>query len=646
MGKQEKLTMHTANIADANYSALARMFPNAVTETVDENGEVIRAIDADVLAQEINTSVVSGKEERYQFTWPDKKKSVLLANEPLAATLRPCREESVNFDNTENLYIEGDNLDVLKLLRETYLNRIKMVYIDPPYNTGNNLIYRNDFTQNINDYSEISGELDDDRNRLVYNRESNGRFHTDWLNMMYPRLRVARDLLSEEGYIVMAIDDNEVYNLKIIADEIFGIANYIGTIVTRCNPQGRGKNNIDPNHEYHLVYSKNFTKLPLLRIEKSSNEKKYGYLMRSGTNSRKYERPNRFYPMLEKNGIISTIKKDEYSKIYSKEKGFDEVFINYLREKYEVLGYQFILPISKDGEEKVWQRVYERVSLECKNYILDKGQIKVPAESDRTPTSLWTDEKYSNVSYGTNSLKSLFGIGSIPFDFSKSIYTVKDLISLNTSDNDIILDFFSGSATTAHSVMQLNAEDTGKRKFIMIQLPEVTDENSEAYKAGYKNICEIGKERIRLAGTKIKEETSLNQQVLDTGFRVFKLDSSNMKKVYYTPEAYLQMGFNLEGFVDNIKPDRSDEDLLFQAMLDLGIPLSAKIEQDGKTFSIDEDYLIACFDRFDTSMITQIAQKKPYYAVFRDSSFVNDSALVNVEQTFNTYSPSTIRRVL
>ncbi len=357
--------------------------------------------------------------------------------------------------------------------------------------------------------------------------------------------------------------------------------------------------------------------------------------------------------MLEKNGIISDIAEDEFQKIYSKVNSFDESFIMHLKEKYEVLGYNVIFPIASNGEEKVWQRVYERVRYECKNYIYENGQIKVPAEDERTPISLWIDEKYSNVSYGTNNLKVLFDMGSIPFDFSKSIFTVKDFISLNTRENDIIMDFFSGSATTAHAVMQLNAEDGGNRKFIMVQLPESTESNNEACKfldniGRPHTICEIGKERIRRAGAKIKEEHKDKEGIenLDIGFRVLKLDSSNMKEVYYTPEDYAQMGFNLEGFMDNIKPDRSDEDLLFQVMLDLGIPLSAKISQDGKVFYVNDNYLIACFDKVDTDTITEIAKKQPYYAVFRDSSFLNDSALVNVEQVFKTYSPSTIRRVL
>ena len=642
----DRLKMHTPDKVEENFKKLVELFPNAVTETIDQNGKVVRTIDADVLKQEINTHVVSGKEERYQFTWPDKSKSVLLANSPIAASLRPCREESVDFDKTENLYIEGDNLDVLKLLRETYLNRVKMIYIDPPYNTGNNLIYFNDFTQSMDNYLEISNQIDQERKNLVQNKESNGRFHTDWLNMIYPRLKVSRDLLTEEGYIVIAIDDNEVHNLRTIADEIFGVSNFVGTIVTRCNPQGRGKNNIDPTHEYHLIYAKNINNMPLLRLSKDENGVGYGYLMRSGTNSRKNERPNRFYPMLEKQGEISVISESEYLEIYSKKCGFDEKHLYGLKNKYEALGYNFILPISKDGEEKVWQRVYERVSQECHTYIYDNGQIKIPLQTERTPISLWTDEKYSNVAYGTNNLKALFESNSIPFDFSKSIFTVKDIISLNTVSQDIILDYFSGSATTAHAVIKLNAEDGGNRKYIMVQLPEVCAEDSEAYKAGYKNICEIGKERIRRAGSKIKEEAGLTAQDLDIGFRVLKLDNSNMKDVYYTPEEYFKMGYNLDGFKDNIKEDRTDEDLLFQVMLDLGIPLSAKIKKEEGIFYVDDNYLIAYFDKVETDTITKIAKQKPQYAIFKDSSFINDSALVNFEQIFKTYSPNTETRVL
>lgn len=611
-------------------------------------GGVKRTVDFDILRQELSGNVVEGPDERYQFTWPDKKKAILAANAPINKTLRPCREESVDFDTTENLYIEGDNLEVLKLLQETYLGKVKVVYIDPPYNTGNNLIYKNDFSIDQTSYLKNSGQKDDLGNCLTVNLESNGRFHTDWLNMIYPRLKLAKDLLIDSGYIVIAIDDNECYNLKKILDEIFGENNYIGTIVSRSNPQGRNKNNIDPVHEYHLIYSKNYLSMPLLKIKKENGDNQYGYLMRSGTNSRKEERPNRFYPMLAKNNSVFVITQEEYKKIYSSITGFNNEWIAELKNKYEVQGYTFILPIARNGEEKVWQRKFERVSQEYKSYLYENGQIKIPAETVRTPISLWYEEKYSNVSYGTNRLKTLFD-GKNIFDFSKSIFTVKDLISLQSYSTDVIVDLFPGSATTAHAVMQLNAEDGGKRKFIMVQLPEACAENSEAFKAGYKNICEIGKERIRRAGKKIKEDNPLTTQDLDVGFRVLKCDSSNMQDVYYTPQEY--MNKNIEMFVDNVKPDRTAEDLLFQVMLDLGTPLSSKIMQKqiaGKTvYDVAGGHLLACFDENITDeVITAIAKEQPSYFVMRDNSLADDSVAINFEQIFATYSPNTERRVL
>ena len=646
----EKLNMQTHNLAEYKLKKLQELFPNAVTEVMNENGEIEKAIDKDVLMQEISSKVVEGREERYQFTWPDKKQSILAANAPISKTLRPCRNESKNFDTTENLYIEGDNLEVLKLLQETYLGKIKMIYIDPPYNTGSNLIYKNDFKILEDDYSEKSGQFDEQGYQLFENPESNGRFHTDWLNMIYPRLKLARNLLNSTGYIVVAIDDNEVYNLKKICDEVFGEPNFIGTIITRCNPQGRNKNNIDPVHEYHLVYSKNIDKLPLLKIKKINSYDEYRNLMRSGTNSRKNERPNRFYPLLVSNDKIEMIREDEYTKIYSKELGFNEQFIDSLRYKYEKLGYKFILPISKDGEEKVWQRTFDRVLREFTTYVYKNGQIKVPVSNDRTPTTLWIEDRYSNVSNGTNSLKKMFE-DKIFFDFSKSKYTVKDFISLNSNQQDIILDFFSGSATTAEAVMQLNAEDGGNRKYIMVQLSEQTDEKSQAYKAGYKNICEIGKERIRRAGEKILEENKEKENIdkLDVGFRVLKTDSSNMKDVYYSPEN-TEQSF-LDNLEDNIKEDRTQEDLLFQVMLDLGVPLSSNIEveqiEDAKVFKVEDRFLVACFDgAISDEVVKQIADMKPFYAVFRDMSMKNDSVAVNFEQIFESISPETIRKVL
>lgn len=647
----DKLHMQTRDLANEKYEKLKDLFPNAITETIDEEGNVIRAIDKDILTQEISTQVVEGREERYQFTWPDKRQAIVAANAPISKTLRPCREESLNFDETENLYIEGDNLEVLKLLQETYLGKIKMIYIDPPYNTGNNLIYKNDFSKLKSDYIEESGQKDEEGNFLFQNTESNGRFHTDWLNMIYPRLKLARNLLTEDGYITVAIDDNELYNLKKIMDELFGETNYIGTIVTRSNPQGRNKNNIDPVHEYHLVYAKNFISLPLFRIKKNDmNGKKYRSLMRSGTNSRKVERPFRFYPMLAKNGMVNVIKKDEYQKIYSHSTGFNERFLVELRNKYEAQGYEFILPIARNGEEKVWQREYNRVSNEYKTYIYDKGQIKVPIASDRTPISLWSEDRYSNVSNGTNRLKRIFDNNSF-FDFSKSVYTVMDLISLNTEKDDIILDFFSGSGTTADAVMNLNNLDGNRRRFIMVQLAEKTDESSNEFKSGFENICEIAKERIRRVGMDILDGNHDKECIknIDVGFRVLKTDSSNMKNIFYSPAQTEQS--LLDMFSDNIKEDRTPEDLLFQVMLDLGISLSSDIERemidDKEVFILEDGFLIACFDKNITEeTVKAIAEKEPYYAVFRDSSMANDSVAANFEQIFENMSAQTVRKVL
>lgn len=627
MEKQEKLTMHTANIADANFIALAKMFPNAVTETIDENGEVVRAIDADVLEQEINTKVVSGKEERYQFTWPDKKKSVLLANAPIAATLRPCREESVDFDNTENLYIEGDNLDVLKILRETYLNRVKMIYIDPPYNTGNDFIYEDDFAEDTGEFLRRDGQYDEQGNSLTTNIDSNGRFHTDWLNMMYPRLRVARDLLIEEGVIFISIDDNEVENLKKICNEIFGKKNFIGEVIRKTKSMTADNGNgFNLQHENLMIYAKNKNKVYLLGKEKKfqhysnpDNDPNGDWC--SGDPSAKSGGDTTYFP----------IKNPYTNKVDYPPKGRYWAFSQSTLKSYIERGK---IKFKENHGENERGFIFKR-------YKNDATNIYKPVNS-----LFAVENDFMNQS-ATTELQKLFE--EAIFSYPKPTMYIYELVKCSCNgESDIIIDFFSGSATTAHAAMQLNAEDGGNRKFIMVQIPELCDEKSEAYKAGYKNICEIGKERIRRAGAKIKEENKDKEGIenLDTGFRVLKLDSSNMKEVYYTPEEYSQMGFNLDGFIDNIKPDRSDEDLLFQVMLDLGIPLSAKIEQRGNIFSVNDNYLIACFDKVDTSMITQIAKKQPYYAVFRDSSFINDSTLVNVEQIFNTYSPCTKRRIL
>ena len=621
----DKLKMHTPNLADDNFAALAAMFPNAVTETIDENGEVVRAVDADVLAQEINTRVVSGKEERYQFTWPDKKKSVLMANAPIAATLRPCKEESVDFDTTENLYIEGDNLDVLKLLRETYLNRVKMVYIDPPYNTGKDFIYEDDFKEETGEFLKRDGQYDEQGNRLTSNFDSNGRFHTDWLNMMYSRLRVARDLLTDDGVIFISIDDNESENLKKICNEIFGEANFISQLgwqkVYSPKNQARYFSN---DYEFIICYCKSIANFSV------------GSLPRTPEMNARYKNPDNDPRGAWKAGdcVGSGVRKNGYYDVVSPKTGKSH---NVPQGKHWVYAPETMQRLI--AEDRIWFGQDGNSFPAVKQFLSEVG--------GRKASSLLLHTDYGHTDMAMKDLKKIFSdMEKVPFDTPKPVKLIKMLSILGLSNDDIILDFFAGSGTTAQSIIELNSEDGGKRKFVLVQIAEPIKDNDEAIKLGMNTISDVTKERIRRSGAKIKEEAGLMAQNLDTGFRVLKLDSSNMKEVYYTPEDYAQMGFNLEGFMDNIKPDRSDEDLLFQVMLDLGIPLSAKISQDGKVFYVNENYLIACFDKVDTDAITEIAKKQPYYAVFRDSSFLNDSALVNVEQVFKTYSPSTIRRVL
>ena len=639
----DKLKMHTPNKADENFAALAKLFPNAVTETIDPaTGEVVRAIDKDVLMQEINTHVVEGKEERYQFTWPDKKKAVLAANSPISATLRPCREESVDFDTTENLYIEGDNLDVLKLLQETYLGRVKMIYIDPPYNTGNDFVYNDDFAESAEDYLDRSGQYDEDGNRLVQNTESNGRFHTDWLNMIYPRLKLAKSLLSEDGVIFISIDDNEVDNLRKICDELFGANNFVANCVRRTINSGKhDASTIAPFHEYVLIYSKNMNLLSLARKPKDEAERDRLY-----KESDEYvsERGRFYITQLNKNSLQYSdalnypITGPDGIDIWPGEGFEDKVWIwRWSKSKVQWGIENGYIVFKKSGDKyKVYTKSYE--------YRDKDGK---PIDRNNPYSSLeFIGKEYANFN-ATPELEKLF-YGKKYFDFPKSMVFLKELVKLaKLSNDDIILDFFSGSATTAHAVMQLNAEDGGHRKFIMVQLPEPCDEKSEAYKAGYKNICEIGKERIRRAAKKIAEEHPEAQ--FDGGFRVLKLDTSNMQEVYYTPAEFTQA--TLDGVADNIKPDRTPMDLLFQVMLDLGVLLSSKIEENticGKTvFNVEDNYLIACFDENITDeVITAIAKQNPYYFVMRDSSMANDSVATNFEQIFATYSPDTVRRVL
>ena len=658
----DKLRMQTANKADENFRKLAAMFPNAVTETINENGEVVRAIDKDVLMQEIACTVLDGNEERYQFTWPDKKKSVLLANAPINKTLRPVREDetvptgadsegkpycssgSVNFDTTENLYIEGDNLEVLKLLQETYLGKIKMIYIDPPYNTGSDLVYNDDFSKSTTEYIASSGYLDENGNRLVENLESNGRYHTDWLNMIYSRLRLAKDLLATNGVIFVSLDDNESANLKKICDEVFGAVNFIGQITVVGNPRGRDYGGVARMHDYLFVYKKS-PEAVINLIEDSENSFKMfdslgGFELRELRNRNikfnKENRPNLYYPF-----YINPATEDEH--------GLHEISL----EPKD--GWIELYPLESQGVNTVWrwgkQKSQENLNVNIKAKPMRNGSYMIVEkyrEGRMMARSVWWD-KDTNTEKGTLLVKELME-GKV-FDYPKTVEMLMKTIEMGTDSDEgaYVLDFFSGSGTTAHAVMQLNAKDGGNRKFIMVQLPERTDEKSEAYKAGYKNICEIGKERISRAGRKIKEDSPLTTQDLDIGFRVLKCDTSNMKEVYYNPAEYEASLFpRLE---DNIKEDRTPEDLLFQVMLDLGVLLSSKIEETTiagkKVFNVEDNYLIACFDSNVTEeTIKAIAKQKPYYFVMRDSSMANDSVATNFDQIFATYSPDTVRKVL
>lgn len=661
----DKLKMQTVNKADENFKKLAAMFPNAVTETIDENGEVVRAIDKDVLVQEISCQVVDGNEERYQFTWPDKKKSVLLANAPINKTLRPCREESVDFDNTENLYIEGDNLEVLKLLQETYLGKIKMIYIDPPYNTGNDFVYTDDFSQSTEEYLENSGQFDDEGNRLVKNLDSNGRFHTDWLNMIYPRLKLSKDLLADDGVIFISADDNEIENLKKMCDEIFGRSCFVDCITWNKRVPKNDNKGIGNIHEYILVYNKSSLSSRKFTMLKDGLQEIYDLL-----------------ETLKKRKTPIEEAEKELRNLYSK-KGYDRgiTLYNNLDDNYEPWGkinmswpnaetfgsrYDVIHPAT-NKPTKVPDRGW-RWNETTFSSQLDYANVKKRFDGSYVCGNIWfaSDENTqpSSIKYLKDvsrmllrsiiSLKSDGGIevekifdGKSFFSYPKPVSLLRLLLNSIEEKEDYILDFFSGSATTAHAVMKLNAEDNGKRKFIMVQLPEVTDEKSEAYKAGYKNICEIGKERIRRAAKKIAEENP--EAKFDGGFRVLKCDTSNMKNVYYNPAEYEPSLFtNLE---DNIKEDRTSEDLLFQVMLDLGVLLSSKIEETSiagkRVFKVEDNYLIACFDDYVTEeVITEIAKQKPYYFVMRDSSMANDSVATNFEQIFAAYSPDTVRKVL
>jgi len=624
----EKLKLHTPNITDENVTKIAALFPHCVSEG---------KIDFELLKQELSNSIIDGTQERYQLNWVGKREALLTANAPIAKTLRPNREESVNFDSTENLYIEGDNLDALKLLQETYLNKVKMIYIDPPYNTGNDFIYEDDFAENTADYLQRSNQKDESGNRLTANPESNGRFHSDWLSMMYPRLKLARNLLRDDGVIFISIDDNEQANLKRLCDEVFGEDNFIDIFswqktTTPPNLSTKTKKSC----EYIIAYEKVDcgTLKGIVKESKSSNG-----LM------------NQTNPI----GVLKfssdvTITKLPNGIYNAGDYGTNSYKIELLQDT-EVRDGFFIKPVELRGKFK-WSQGYldKQVSEGVKLFIQTTAFSPSYEKEEYEPEKPWNIINKS-FGVGTNENASSELDELFTQNFSNKLYPkpttlIRYLTNTNTSENDIILDFFSGSATTAHAVMQLNAEDGGKRKFIMVQIPEACDEKSEAFKAGYKTIADIGKERIRRAGQKIKTDNALTATDLDIGFRVLKVDSSNMNEVYYSPDAINKDDLHL--FINNIKDDRSDEDLLFQVLLDWGVDLTLPIERqtiDGKTvFVVAVDAIVACFDRkggVSESFIKELAKIKPLRAVFCDGGFANDSVKINVEQIFKTISPMT-----
>lgn len=624
-----------------------------MTETINENGEVVRAIDKDVLMQEVSCTVVDGNEERYQFTWPDKKKSMLLANAPINKTLRPCREESVDFDTTENLYIEGDNLEVLKLLQETYLGKIKMIYIDPPYNTGNDFVYNDDFSMSEEEFAKANKTYDEDGNRLVKNLDSNGRFHTDWLNMLYPRLKLAKDLLSEDGIILINMDENELVNLYKICYEVFGEQNDLGTIVwDKRNPKGDAQG-VSAQHEYILLFAKN--KIAFLEHNKVVRPKKNAAAIIKKAQSL-FSKMSLTYTLEDINKDFSAwmrVQNDfsggekAYNKIDEKGNVYRPVSMAWPNKKKAPDDYFVPLVHPVTGKPcPVPDRGWRNPSATMKK-MLDNGQILFGKDETTIPNSkyLLKDNMYENIPsliyYGGSDVAYLEEIG-IPFETPKAVDVCKEHIVSFTSEDDIVLDFFSGSATTAHAVMGANAQDGGHRRFILVQLPENCGIDTALYKAGYKTICDAGKDRIRKSGSRIEE-------TIDKGFRVLKCDTSNMKDVYYSPSDFDKNLLDL--MADNIKEDRTPEDLLFQVMLDLGVELSSKIEATTiagkKVFDVADGFLIACFDKdVNDETIKAIAQKQPYYFVMRDSSLENDSVATNFEQIFATYSPDTVRKVL
>lgn len=641
----KKLNMHSPDLAQDSIARLRGLFPGCVTEAKGEGGRIELAVDLDQLRQELTGSLVEGPQERYQLTWPGKREALLTANAPIAKTLRPSRAESVDFDTTKNLYIEGDNLDALKLLQETYLGRIKMIYIDPPYNTGNDFIYEDDFAEDVEPYLRRSNQRDEEGNRLVANTQSNGRFHSDWLTMMYSRVRLASRLLSEDGVLFVSIDDNEAHNLISIGSEIFGAENFVAQLAVQLNPRGRHLDRfVAKTHEAVLVFVKDGLNASSVRglekegrmVDEYNKKDEQGAYRLLGLRNRNQAfnpttRPNLYYPLYanQTTGEVSTIQSATFQvEIWPDAPNGVKTCWTWGKDKVQKEGK--LLLAERSGDE--W-RIYRKDYLHNQDGEIATTLIK----------SLWADKEITN-DYGRKTIKDLFGTAVM--DFPKSTDLLAKLVQIGSHPDSIVMDFFSGSATTAHAVMAVNAEDGGNRRFIMVQLPEAIEAGTIAAKAGYATIAEIGKERIRRAGKQILEGETAEGWGQDVGFRVLKIDTSNMAEVFYAPDA-LEMA-SLDLFVDNIKPDRSPEDLLFQVMLDWGVdltlPLGKRTIEGREVFFVDGDALAACFDssgRIDEAFVKTLATHKPLRVVFRDAGFKDSAAKINVEQIFKLLSPAT-----
>lgn len=643
----EKLNMHSPDLTERNIDAIAQLFPTVITEALDDDGSPKRAVDWDLLRQELSDQIVEGPQERYQLDWPGKREALFAANAPTAKTLRPIREESVDFETTQNLFIEGDNLDALKLLQESYLGKIKLIYIDPPYNTGNDFIYNDNFAKSVDEYLEESGQHDKTGVRLIANTESNGRFHSDWLSMMYPRLKLARNLLSDDGVLVVSIDDNESANLRKLCDEIFGAQNFVAQLAIQINPRGRHLDRfVARTHDSIMIFVRNITSDAITGMAKDDEMTKdynrsddRGPFRLLGLRNRNQAfnpqtRPNLYYPLYvsPEDGRVSTSQRaDFHVEVYPNAPDGTPTCWTWSRERVDSDGA--ILLAEKTGTE--W-RIYRKDHLHGEDGEVAKTLVK----------SIWLDKEFSN-DYGRKAVKDLFGQAIM--DFPKSPYLMRRLLEIGTGPNDIILDFFAGSCSMAHAVMLANAADGGRRRFIMIQLDEEADPKSEAAKAGFSTISALSRERIRRAGSRIASDVGLTGDELDVGFRATRIDTTNMVDVLRIPDELGQDELDL--FTGSVKPDRSGEDLLFQVLLDWGLELTMPIAvehiDEYEIFDVENGALVACFDdEVAPSLIREIAKREPLRAVFRDSGFNSDAERINAEQIFAEISPSSDIKVI